>query len=131
MISVSRLAASVLLQTIRESQVQQGQTLRLVKEDERFTLKVDKPCQTDLVIRFESIIVLVVDRNLDREIGRGRIDIEETAAGHDLVFRMPANPTEIEKRLIRLLQDGETTAQWADPTSTAHRHDPRQREDEE
>jgi len=92
MISVSQLAASVLFETLKESGVQNGQSLRLVKIEKGFTLEVDTPKQSDRVVRYEGDVVLIVDRDLENEIGDARIDVEENSHGRDLVMRRAANP---------------------------------------
>jgi hypothetical protein len=105
MISVSQLAASVLFQTIEESRIEPGKSLRLVEQDERFELEIDEPRRTDRVVRFQGAVVLIVDKRLDEAIQDGRIDVEETAAGHDLVFRRTAKPKAIDERLVPPSQD--------------------------
>ena len=105
MISVSQLAASVLFQTIEESRIEPGKSLRLVEQDERFELEIDEPRRTDRVVRFQGAVVLIVDKRLDEAIQDGRIDVEKTAAGHDLVFRRTAKPKAIDERLVPPSQD--------------------------
>ena len=105
MISVSQLAASVLFQTIEESRIEPGKSLRLVEQDERFELEIDEPRRTDRVVRFQGAVVLIIDKRLDEAIQDGRIDVEETAAGHDLVFRRTAKPKAIDERLVPPSQD--------------------------
>jgi hypothetical protein len=92
MLSVSRLAASVLLETLKESGVKTGQSLRLAQIEKGFTLELDTPTQSDRVVRYEGDVVLIVDRDLEDEIGDVRIDVEENAHGRGLVIRRIVNP---------------------------------------
>lgn len=94
MISVSKLAASVLFKTLQESEVQSGQSLRLVREEEGFVLQLDSPVETDRVIRYEGAIVLIVNRDLENELDDARIDVKETTEGCELVMQRPANPND-------------------------------------
>jgi hypothetical protein len=92
MISVSRLAASVLFETLKESRMETGQGLRLIKIEKGFTLELDTPMQSDRVVRYEGDIVLIVDEDLEKEMGDARIDVEENSHGRGLVMRRAANP---------------------------------------
>jgi len=99
MISISQLAASVLFKTLKESEVHGGQSLRIVKEHEGFVLQLDSPVETDRVIRYEGAIVLIVNKDLENELGDARIDVEETTEGRDLVMRRSANPNGITSNI--------------------------------
>jgi hypothetical protein len=57
-----------------------------------FTLKLDIPKHTDRVVRYEGNVVLIVERDLENDIGDARIDVEENAHGCNLVMRRSANP---------------------------------------
>ena len=102
MISVSRLAASVLFETLKESGVQTGQSLRLVKIEKGFTLELDIPKETDRVVRYEGDVVLIVERDLENEIGDARIDVEENAHGRNLVMRRSTDPYILKTTDLRI-----------------------------
>jgi hypothetical protein len=102
MISVSQLAASVLLETLKESGVKIGQSFRLAQIEKGFTLELGNPMQSDRVVRYEGDVVLIVDRNLENEIGDARIDVEENAHGRGLVMRRAANPDTSETTNLRI-----------------------------
>lgn len=87
MITVSKLAASILLEALKESNLSSGESLRLIKDDGEFVLEVDIPGKGDRVIRYEGEVVLVVDKKLETEIGDARIDLEGTGEGNNLVMR--------------------------------------------
>jgi len=94
MISISQLAASVIAETLKESGVPTGQSLRLIREKRGFSLQVDRPAESDRVIRYGGDIVLIVDKDFEDRTGGARIDVEETPEGIDLVMRRyPDNNT--------------------------------------
>jgi hypothetical protein len=106
MISVSQLAASVLFKTLKESEVQAGQSLRLTRGRKGFVLTLDKPVETDRVIKYAGEIVLIVNKDLESKVGEARIDIEETTEGPSLVMRRAGSKNsrqKIEKLPDRLL----------------------------
>jgi hypothetical protein len=44
------------------------------------------------VVRYAGGVVLIVDRDLENEIGDARIDVEENSHGHGLIMRRATNP---------------------------------------
>jgi hypothetical protein len=102
MISISQFAASVLYKTLQKSKVREGQSLRLAREKERFVLQVDSPIKTDRVIKYKDTVVLMVNRDLENELGNARIDIEETTEGPDLIMRRSANPNTVTSSISGL-----------------------------
>jgi hypothetical protein len=97
MISISQLAASVLFETLKESEVQAGQSLRLTKGRRGFVLTLDKPIETDRVIKYEGNIVLVVNKDLENKLGEARIDVEATTEGPNLVMRRTGSKNSRQK----------------------------------
>lgn len=87
MIEVSELAAMVLLESLQASGIDPDKGLRLEQEDGQFILRIDTPEENDLVIWHDKAIVLIVNRDLEREIGDALIDVEESAEGPDLTIR--------------------------------------------
>ena len=107
MISISQLAASVLFKTLQESKVPPEQSLRLGREKEGFVLQLDSPVKRDRIIRYQGAIVLIVNRDLENELGDVRIDVEETTEGRDLVMRRCVNPKGIINRSRRVPRGGD------------------------
>lgn len=87
MISISQLAASVLVRALQESEVEAGEGLRLIKDGERFVLKTDRPKTSDRVVRYHQAVVLIVDRDLEAQLDDSRIDVEENGGERALVMR--------------------------------------------
>ena len=104
MISISQLGASVLYKTLEESEIQSGQSFRLVREEEGFLLKLDSPVKTDRVIRYNGALVLMIDKDLENELGNARIDIEETTEGCNLVMRRTVNPNVIVSNITGVFE---------------------------
>jgi hypothetical protein len=100
MISISKLAASIIFETLKKSRIQSGRALRLNRENNKFILELDVPTSRDRVVRYEGKIVLIVDKTTEYEIGNARIDVEEDEGGRDLVMRRQAKPAKIEHRYI-------------------------------
>ncbi len=87
MIEVSELAARVLLESLQASGIDRDRGLRLEQEDGQFVLRVDRPEEDDLVVCHDEAVVLIVDRQLESEIGSALIDVEEGAGGAGLTIR--------------------------------------------
>ena len=104
MISISQLAASVLLKTLKECEVEVGQSLRLAKGKKGLVLQLDEPVETDRVIRYKGVIVLIVKKALENELGDARIDVEDTEEGRELMIRRHANPNEISSKISNKYQ---------------------------
>lgn len=93
MIKISRLAASVLYETLKASNLLPDASLRLIEENGGLALDVDIPTNSDRVIRYEGEVVLVVDKTLELKIGDARIDLEDTRDGNNLVMRKAGQET--------------------------------------
>jgi len=87
MIEVSELAAMALLETLEASGIDPDKGLRLKQENDQFTLQIDRPVDSDRIIWHEKAIVLIVDRDVEREIGDALIDVEDGDEGPDLTIR--------------------------------------------
>ena len=87
MVEVSELAASVLVQSLQASGISSDEGFRLTKREEGFTLEVDSPAKDDRVIRQGGAIALIVDQDIEDEVGDVLIDVEDRPDGPQLMMR--------------------------------------------
>ncbi len=87
MIKVSQQAATVLVESLRQSGVGPEQGLRLQRQGSSYSLEVDSPNDEDEVIRHENSVVLIVEPQVSDEIGDALIDIADSPEGPRLVMR--------------------------------------------
>ncbi len=77
MIGLSDLAAMVMVESMEASGVGKGQGLRLKMKGEQLALQIDSPGDNDRVIWHNGAIALIVDKELEAEIGDAYIDVED------------------------------------------------------
>jgi hypothetical protein len=86
-IQVSEIAAIALLESLQASGVGADRGLRLKKEDNKMTLKVDNPKNNDRVIRYDECTVLIVDQDTEEKIGDATVDVDKKSEEARLVLR--------------------------------------------
>lgn len=86
MIEVSSLAKTVLHETLRSCGVLPLNGLRLSQGEEGFILALDYPGPKDRIIEDREEMVLIVDRELESEIGDAFIDVREIDDRAELVI---------------------------------------------
>lgn len=78
MISISVPAATALLGSLQASGIEPERGLRLTKEEgERLTLCLDIPGDNDRVIKHEGSTLLIIDNDMEKDVGDALIDIDE------------------------------------------------------
>ena len=87
MITVSELAAETLTEALKASAIQAGMGLRLREDGERLNLDLDAPNANDRVIDRGGVIMLIVDRDMETEIGDALIDVDTDGEEPRLVIR--------------------------------------------
>jgi hypothetical protein len=90
MVDVTSRAKSVLHEALELSGFGTETGLRLRRQEGKLTLDVDQAGTNDRSITHEGRTVLIIDQELDREMGEVRVDIGEDPNGPELVMRMPA-----------------------------------------
>jgi hypothetical protein len=87
MISISKLAASVLLRNCKDRKIHAGNIFRLNKKGQRHTVQLDKPKKTDHMMRYGDSVVLLVNNNTEKEIGNACINVEEDRTNYNLLMQ--------------------------------------------
>jgi len=87
MISISKFAASVLLRNCKDRKIHAGKIFRLNKRGHRYTVQLDKPKKTDHIMRYGDSAVLIVDNDIEKEIGNAYINVKEGRTSHNLVMQ--------------------------------------------
>ena len=77
-IKLSKIAEEVLFQTIVESGIPPGKGLRLKKFEGGLMLSIDSSSQYDRIIKKRDNRLIVVDKELEKQIGSATIDIINT-----------------------------------------------------
>jgi hypothetical protein len=77
MIGLSELAATVLVESLQASGIGREKGLRLKPKGKRYTLQLDTPGNNDRIIRYKGAIALIVDKNVEINVGNATIDIEK------------------------------------------------------
>lgn len=76
MIEVTDIAASALLESLQASGIDSERGLRLTKEEgEQLTLSLDSPGDNDRIIKHRDSILIIVDRDMEKDLGSALIDI--------------------------------------------------------
>lgn len=102
MIELSRLAATVLLESLQASGAGHDTGLRLEGREGQFTLRLDSPGENDRVIRHSEGVVLIVDHDVEANLGEAFIDVEEGPKEYELVMRRKIREEEMDTRLAEL-----------------------------
>ena len=87
MIELTDLAALVMVESVESSGAGREKGLRLQPKGEDLSLKIDSPGENDRVIWHNGAIALIVDKDLETEIGNATIDIEDDPEEPYLVIR--------------------------------------------
>jgi hypothetical protein len=77
MIGVSELAAMVMVESLEASGIGPEKGLRLNKDGEELSLKIDSPGSNDRVVWHNGAIALIVDKDLEAVMGDAYIDVED------------------------------------------------------
>jgi hypothetical protein len=85
-ITVSEIAKEVLYQTIKESRVPSGRGLRLEESKDGLALTTDAPSEADRIIKKGNSILVIVNKELEKKIGRATIDISSIRGKCKLVI---------------------------------------------
>lgn len=91
MIEISNLAVEVLDEALRASGVTPDRGLRLVKGSNHYTLDLDHPQENDRVTWYAEAPVLLIDKDLEKNIEDGLIDIKDISGEYELVIRWNVN----------------------------------------
>ena len=91
MVQVSEIAAIALLETLQASAAGVDKGFRLQREENGFSLSIDVSKKADNVIWHNKSMVLIVDRDTEKEIGDALVDIEESPGEACLVLRHGIN----------------------------------------
>jgi hypothetical protein len=102
MISISKLAASVLLRNCKDRKINAGKIFQLNKKGQRYTVQLDKPKKNDRMMHYGDSVVLIVDNNIEKEIGNACINVEEGRPSHNLLMRKNAITYKITSPLLLL-----------------------------
>jgi hypothetical protein len=87
MIQLSEIAAMALLASLQAGGVEFNKGLRLKQEDRKFTLHIDTPGENDRITWQSKTPLLIVDQDLEAEIGDMLVDVEERGEENRLVIR--------------------------------------------
>ena len=87
MVSMSDLAASLLLASLKASGVTEDQGLRLVTNEGSLSMEIDSATDADRVIEHDGAKVLIIGKEVDELLGNIHIDIEDTPSGPQLVVK--------------------------------------------
>ena len=85
-IRLSKLAGEVLFQTIKESNIPLDKGLRIERFEGGLTLVTDRPSKDDRVIKKGRGIVLIIDKQLEEQVGEALIDISNISNKLKLVI---------------------------------------------
>ncbi len=85
-IRVSEVAKEVLYQTIKESSVPLGKGLRLEEVQGGLALTADAPKEADRIIKQDRSILVIVNKELEKKIGKATIDISSIRGKYRLVI---------------------------------------------
>ena len=95
MIEMSDLAVYVLVQSLKASGIEPGKGFRLRKKEDGFRLDIDRPAESDQVLRHEGSIVMMVDQGTEQQLGHVLIDVKETTNGRQLMMsRIGTKPSQ-------------------------------------
>ncbi len=87
MIKVSDQAAEVLLESLQQSGIAPEEGLRLKAINQGYELALDSPTEGDRVIERDGSTLIIVQEELDAEIGEAVIDVQDTPTGLELTLR--------------------------------------------
>jgi hypothetical protein len=86
-IQVSEIAAMAILETLQASGVGPDKGLRLKQEDIGLSLRIDAPKDNDNVTWHNKSVILIVDRDTEKNIGDALVDVDESSEEARLVLR--------------------------------------------
>lgn len=86
MVQLTEFAAMALYDTLEAIPASRRQGLRLVREDNHLTLKLDTPGAHDQVIRYKNRPVLLIDPDTRVEIGDAVVDVQNSSDDPYLVL---------------------------------------------
>jgi hypothetical protein len=93
MIQISEIAAMVILETLEASGVGPDKGLRLKRNNAGLSLHIDVPMSNDHVICHKKSVILIVDKDTDKNVGDALVDIDEGPEEPRLVLRYNNVPT--------------------------------------
>jgi hypothetical protein len=87
LIEMTELAASALVQSLHMSGISPDKGFRLTKQEDKFALEIDSPAEADRVIEHGGAVALMVDEDIEKEVGDVLIDVEDGADGPQIMMR--------------------------------------------
>lgn len=87
MIQVSEIAAMVILEALQANGSGPEKGLRLKRVENGLSLHIDVPGKNDNILWHNKSIILIVDKDTEKNVGDALVDIEEGAEEPRLVLR--------------------------------------------
>ncbi len=90
-VELSETALSVLHDAVRESGLEGGRAVRLVRDGDQYALTIDVPSGWDKIIEYDHVPVLVLSRDVEDSLGPAVIEVKEDSGAYQfIVYRTSA-----------------------------------------